>query len=68
MASVGDINKNGLVLIAATPRRSAQHAFARLWVVAHPACRQVSTIQSCDFHVRLCPHCQGGEAENTEAA
>ena len=55
------ISKNGQVLVEKTRMPSTTHPFAKIWKARCSACGITYGVNSCDFHIRRCPSCQGGE-------
>jgi len=60
-ANVGDVNKNHQTLIEQSKVRSSNHQYALIWKVRCGDCENEYGVNSCDFHNRRCPHCQGGK-------
>ena len=60
----GQVNPNGLMLVKKNLGRSDKHAYAQNWAVICTECFNVAVINSCDYHLRLCPTCSGGEPAN----
>jgi|SRR5208283_4755032 len=56
---VGDANANGQILVEKTGQQSSNHRFATVWIVRCPR-HGTYKANSCDFHIRKCPH-EGGE-------
>jgi hypothetical protein len=56
---IGQRNPNGQILLQRTNRQSDNHAFAKVWILR---CQRGHTYEtnSCDFHLRKCPHCLDG--------
>ena len=61
MACLNDVNRHGQKLNAQTADRG-NHSFARMWVLECTHCGESYGANSCDFHIRRCPHCQDGKA------
>ena len=55
------ISKNGQVLVEKTRMPSTSHPYAKIWKARCGACGLTYGVNSCDFHIRRCPSCQGGE-------
>jgi len=55
------MNKNGQVLVEKTRLPSTSHPYAKIWKARCSACGTMYGLNSCDFHIRRCPNCQGGE-------
>ncbi len=53
----GDANINKQVLVRKTPARSTNHPFATIWVMRCDRCDREYGSNSCDAHIRRCPHC-----------
>ena len=61
------ISKNGQVLIEKTHMPSTSHPYAKIWKARCGDCGTTYGVNSCDYHIRRCPNCQGGEpGEPTE--
>lgn len=58
-AQVGEANANGQILVQKTNVPSANHRFARVWIVRCPK-HGTYKANSCDFHIRKCPN-EGGQ-------
>ena len=58
---VGDVNTKGQVLVQKTKEPSPNHPFAKVWNLRCPTHGRYRA-NSCDFHIRRCPH-EGGEPE-----
>ena len=54
---VGDVNRNGQVLLRKTSQKSTTHRFATVWVMQCEAKKHEYGSNSCDAHQRLCPSC-----------
>jgi hypothetical protein len=52
----GDANKNKQELIRKTESPSTTHRFARIWVMKCLKCDKEYGSNSCDAHIRRCPH------------
>lgn len=58
----GDVNPNGQELVRKTDAPSTTHPFATIWGMRCQTCGGQYGSNSCDAHIRRCPHC------NPEAA
>ncbi|MGI8958430.1 MAG: hypothetical protein ACR2IV_01450 [Bryobacteraceae bacterium] len=56
---VGDANATGQVLVQKTNKPSPNHPFAKVWILRCPT-HGTYGANSCDFHIRKCPH-EGGK-------
>ncbi len=58
----GDMNQNGQELVRRTGVRSTTHPFATIWVMRCTVCGREYGCNSCDAHIRRCPHCDPSAA------
>jgi Zn finger protein HypA/HybF involved in hydrogenase expression len=60
MAEPNDTNVHNQKLIEKTAL-AGNHPFAKMWKLECCECNQTYGANSCDFHIRRCPNCQGGK-------
>jgi NAD-dependent SIR2 family protein deacetylase len=54
---VGEMNRNGQILLEKTNVRSTTHSYAKIWVMRCTQCENVYGSNGCDAHERKCPKC-----------
>ena len=59
---IGDVNPNGQQLVRRTDARSTTHPFATIWAMRCQGCGREYGSNSCDAHIRRCPHCDPSAA------
>jgi hypothetical protein len=51
---------NDQAVLYKTERKSTTHPFAKIWAMRCGRCSETYGSNSCDAHIRRCPHCDGG--------
>ena len=59
---IGEKNRNGQYLLMKTDKKSTTHPYATIWHMKCTHCGHEYGCNSCDAHIRKCPHCDKSAA------